>query len=87
MSVQKLSIALDEPVAQAARQAAERRGMSLSAWLNDAAQSALAIEDGLVGVAEWEAECGPLSPEELAAADAALDAMGVGRRRESRRAA
>jgi hypothetical protein len=87
MSVQKLSVALDEPVAQAARQAAERRGMSLSAWLNDAAQSALVIEDGLVGVAEWEAECGPLSAEELAAADAALDALGVGRRRESRRAA
>lgn len=85
--MQKLSVALDEPVAQAARRAAERRGMSLSAWLNDAAQSALVIEDGLVGVAEWEAECGPLSAEELAAADAALDALGVGRRRESRRAA
>jgi hypothetical protein len=87
MPVQKLSVALDEPVAHAARQAAERRGMSLSAWLNDAAESALAIEDGLVGVAEWEAECGPPSAEELAAADAALDAMGIGRRRESRRAA
>jgi hypothetical protein len=87
MSVQKLSVALDEPVAQAARQAAERRGMSLSAWLNEASRNALAIEDGLRGVAEWEAEHGPLSEEDLAAANAVLDAAGIGRRRESSRAA
>jgi hypothetical protein len=87
MAVQKLSVALDESVADAARQAAERRGLSLSAWLNEAAESALRIEDGLVGVAEWEAECGPPSTEEMAAANAVLDALGVGRKRESRRAA
>jgi hypothetical protein len=34
----------------------------------------LAIEDGLAAVAEWEAEHGPLTAEELAAADAVLDA-------------
>jgi hypothetical protein len=61
--------------------------MSLSAWLNEASRNALAIEDGLRGVAEWEAECGPPSAEEVAAANAVLDAMGIGRRRESRRAA
>ncbi len=61
--------------------------MSLSAWLNEASQSALAIEDGLAGVAEWEAECGPPSEEEVAAANAVLDAMGIARRRKSRRAA
>jgi hypothetical protein len=87
VSVQKLSVALDESVARAAPPAAERRGISLSAWLTEASRSALAIEDGLVGVAEWEAECGPLSAEELAAADAALDAMGIGHRLEPRRAA
>ena len=37
-----------------------------------------AIEAGLAAVAEWEAEHGPLSAEELAAADAVLDAAGVG---------
>jgi hypothetical protein len=87
MPVQKLSVALDEQVAAAARQSAERRGISLSAWLTEAARSALTIEDGLVGVAEWEAECGPPSAEEVDAANEALDAMGIGRRRESRRAA
>jgi hypothetical protein len=79
MPAMKLSVALEEPVALAARRAAERRGMSLSAWLNEASRNALAIEKGLAAVAEWEAEHGPLSAEDLAAADAVLDAAGVGR--------
>jgi hypothetical protein len=74
-------------VAYAARQAAKRRGMSLSAWLNEASRNALAIEDGLVGVTEWEAECGPPTAEEVAAANAVLDDMGIGHRRKPRRAA
>jgi hypothetical protein len=89
--VRKLSIALEEPVLLAAKQAAKRRGMSLSAWLNEAAERALetdgGIEAGLAGVAEWEAENGPLSEEDLAAASAVLDAAGIGRGREPRRAA
>ena len=91
MPVQKVSISLDEQVLLAAKQSAERRGMSLSAWLNDVSERALEtearIEDGLAGVAEWEAENGPITPQELAEADAILNAAGVGRRRESRRAA
>jgi hypothetical protein len=85
--VRKLSIALDEPVLAAARRAAQQRGISLSAWLNQASVNALAVEDGLVGVAEWEAEQGALSDEDLASASAALDAAGVGRGRERHRAA
>jgi hypothetical protein len=84
---QKLSIALEEPVARAAREAAARRGISLSAWLNQASVSALRIEDGLRGVAEWEAEHGPLSEEDLAKARAVLDAAGIGRGHKQRRAA
>ncbi|HSZ70191.1 MAG TPA: hypothetical protein VK756_07505 [Solirubrobacteraceae bacterium] len=91
MSVRKLSVALDEQVADGAREAAKRRGMSLSAWLNEASLSALEtdlrLQDGLAAVAEWEAEAGPISAEDLAKADAILDAAGVGRRREPRRAA
>lgn len=75
---QKLSIALEQPVFQAARQAAQRRGMSLSAWLNEASRKALAIEDGLIGVAEWEAESGRPSKEDLTAADAVLDKASIG---------
>jgi len=55
--------------------------MSLSAWLSEASRTAVAIEDGLVAAAEWESEAGPLIPRELATADAALDAAGVGRAR------
>lgn len=81
MPARKLSVALEAPVADAARRAAERSGRSLSAWLNEAARHALAIEDGLTAVAEWEAEHGAPSAAELAAADAALDAVGVARSR------
>jgi hypothetical protein len=77
MAVQKLSIALEEDVARAARDAAEREGLSLSAWVNAAAREALAIEDGLAAVAEYEAENGPISAEALAAAHAALIEDGI----------
>ncbi len=91
MPARKLSISLDEPVFLAAKQAAERRGMSLSAWLNDAAERALenqvSIEDGLAGVAEFEAENGPPSAEVVAEVEAVLDAAGIGRKPASRRAA
>jgi predicted HicB family RNase H-like nuclease len=43
MGVRKLSVALDDGVAQAAAASAERQGLSLSAWLNRAAERALAI--------------------------------------------
>jgi len=81
MAVQKLSIALEQDVARAAREAAEREGLSLSAWVNAAAREALAIEDGLAAVAEYEAENGPISAEALAAARAALERDGVISRR------
>ena len=76
MSVRKLSIALEERVADAAVASAERHGLSLSAWLNRAAENALAIEDGLAAVAEWEAEHGTLTAQELSAAGAAIDNSG-----------
>jgi hypothetical protein len=83
MAVRKLSVALDESVAAAAAASAERRGLSLSAWLNEAASNALAIEDGLAAVAAWEAEHGPLTAEELATADAILSrSTPRGRRRK-----
>lgn len=73
MAVRKLSVALDESVATEAANAAERHGVSLSAWLNAAAERALVVETGLAGVAEWEAEHGALTAEELAWADTILD--------------
>ncbi len=69
MSVRKISIALDEGTAQAAAEAAARHGVSLSSWLNQAAERALRIEKGLRAVRAWEAEHGALTAGELAAAD------------------
>ena len=81
MTVKKLSIALDGEVAAAAGRAAARSGLSLSAWLNDAAENALAIERGLDAVREWEAEHGAFTPEELAEADRVLDGRMTGKSR------
>ncbi len=73
MSVKKLSIALDESVAEAAANAAEHNGVSLSAWINAAAERALVVEAGLAAVHLWEKEHGVLGGEELAWADSVLD--------------
>jgi hypothetical protein len=73
MVVRKLSVALEDGVAEAAGQAAERAGVSLSAWLNHAAENELAIETGIDAVRAWEADHGVLSDDELAAADTLLD--------------
>ena len=69
MAKRKLSVTLSEEVAQAAADAAARRGVSLSCWLDAAAQRALVVEAGLAAMREWEAEYGELAPEELTWAD------------------
>ena len=73
MPVRKLSIALDDTIAEGVVRAAARAGVSVSAWLNHAAENELAIEAGLDAVREWEAEHGTLTADELAAADTLLD--------------
>jgi hypothetical protein len=50
--------------------AATLPGASVSHWLADAARSRLRIDNGLAPVAEWEAERGQLSDEEMTAATA-----------------
>lgn len=75
MPVKKLSVALDANIAESAARAAANRGMSLSAWLNEAARKALKIDDGLAAVREWEAEHGPISEEVLARTRAEMDRL------------
>jgi len=77
MPVKKLSVALDDSVADRASEAAERHGLSLSAWLNAAAERALNLEAGLAAVADWEAEHGTFTGEELAWADSVLDHSAI----------
>ena len=67
--VKKLSVALDETVAARVAQAANRAGVSVSAWLNHAAGNGLSIGAVLDAAREWETDHGELTADELAAAD------------------
>jgi hypothetical protein len=73
MAVAKHSISLDENIARRVETAAESEGQSFSAWLAAAAELRLTIHDGLAGVAEFEAECGTPTAEQLAAGEADVD--------------
>lgn len=80
MPVKKLSIALDDTVAARVAQAAKRAGVSVSAWLNHAAENELSIGAGLDAVREWETDHGELTSDELAAADLLLDQLTTAER-------
>jgi hypothetical protein len=64
----KLAITVDFDVHQQVLAAAQQDGISVSAWMTEAARRTLLIRDGLAAVAEWEAEHGELTAEEMAAA-------------------
>ena len=64
----KLAITIAPDVHEQVLEAAARRGVSVSAWMTDAARLALKVRDGLVAVGEWEVEHGALSEAELKAA-------------------
>lgn len=64
----KLAISVESSVHGRVLKAAEAEGISVSAWMTEAARSALRVRDGLLAVAEWEAEHGALTAREIAAA-------------------
>ncbi|MGQ0465745.1 MAG: hypothetical protein ACT4QG_10545 [Sporichthyaceae bacterium] len=66
----KLAITVDPDVHERVVAAAAAAGVSVSAWMTDAARRRLRIDDGLAAVAEWEVEHGALTEAELAAARA-----------------
>lgn len=72
MKVDKLSVSFDPELGDAVRDAARRKGTSLSGWLAQAAAAKLRAEALREFLDEWEAEHGPLTAEELAAAAAEL---------------
>ena len=76
----KLAITVDPEVYAQVIAAAEAEGVSVSAWMTSAARRELRLRDGLAAVAEWEAEHGALTEEELAAARRRLGAGCVERR-------
>ena len=79
----KLAITVDPDVHRGIVAAAAQDGVSISAWVTDAARQALLIRDGLAAVAEWEAEHGAPSEAELAAADRRIDEMLANRSRRA----
>jgi hypothetical protein len=78
-----MAITVDPEVHAGIVAAAATDGVSVSAWMTEAARRALTIRDGLAAVAEWEAQHGMLSEEEVEAARRRLTA----RTRRTRRTA
>jgi hypothetical protein len=76
----KLAITVDPDVHAQVIAAAAAEGVSVSAWMTAAARRALIVRDGLAAVAEWEAEHGAFTREELEAARQRVDAGQAGRR-------
>jgi hypothetical protein len=61
----KLAITIDPDVHAQVVATAAARQMSISAWMTEAARRALKLDDGLLAIAEWEAEHGAFTPEEI----------------------
>ena len=76
----KLAITVDPDVYAQVIAAASAEGVSVSAWLTDAARSALRIKGGLAAVAEWETEHGAFTEAELDAARARIGVRSPKRR-------
>lgn len=76
----KLAITVDPEVHARVVAAAAQDAVSVSAWLTAAARRALLLRDGLAAVAEWEAEQGALTDQELTAARHRLHGDRPGRR-------
>lgn len=67
---QKRSVSLPPELAEAIDQAAAEQQVSFSGWLAETAADRLRLDAGRRAVAEWEAEHGAFTEEELAEAEA-----------------
>lgn len=61
----KLAITIDPDIHENVLAAAAREGVSVSAWMTDAARQALHRRAGLAAVAQWEEQHGRLTAEEM----------------------
>lgn len=75
MSLERVTITIPSETLSAAKEAADREGMSVSAWLSRAAERAAKIEAGLIAAEEVLAEIGPPTPDEQAWVDAFMDTV------------
>jgi len=76
MTVEKISISLDEETAKQARAAAEIEGMSLSAWLAKAAREAAQLLRARRAMEEYIQLFGEPDPEAAAEMDRKLEEAG-----------
>jgi hypothetical protein len=72
VKVDKLSVSFDPELGDAVRSAAAEAGKPLSAWLAEAAVSKLRAEALDEFLANWQAEHGALTAEEIARAEREL---------------
>lgn len=75
-TVDRISVTMSPDVGAAVRAAADRHGVSVSAWLADAAADKLRNDLLGAGLDAFEDEEGPFSDAEL---DAAAHALGIAR--------
>ena len=82
MQVDRLSITMDPRLGLAARRAAKRARMSLSAWIAEATADRVRNEALGSALDQWEAEDGTFTSKELTAA---AQALGLIRKPRARR--
>lgn len=68
MTARKISISMDDELEARVREAAAREGLSFSAYIARAADHRAKLDAGLAAMAEYEAEHGAFTPEEMAEA-------------------
>jgi len=87
MASRKITISLPEDLVEEITKWSKATGIPVSTWIAEAARDKARIEDGLAALRDWEEMDGPLTPEELAAADEKLARADAellrGRRRAS----
>jgi len=74
MATRKVTITLDEDLVEAMARTARETGVPLSRLIASAAEREMRRRIGLAAVAEWEAEHGAFTPDELATARAEIAA-------------
>jgi post-segregation antitoxin (ccd killing protein) len=82
----KLAVTIESGVHAEVVELARRDGVSVSAWMTEAARRAIRLRDGLAAVAEWEEEHGALTAREMAAARERVRSAHAPRRPRRKRA-
>ena len=80
MKVDKMSISMDPRLGDEVRSAAESEGLSVSAWLAEAAAARLRKRALAAFLSEWQAKHGKITAPELAKARSELGYPAVKRR-------